>query len=130
MHRGAQGARGEQAAWGPVARGLHGGIHRESRGSGLAGVGGEGTPGEPWEWAARGDEVHPTVVHPEEGGTYVHYVEKRREKASEKEGREYLPRRQLSRIGLELHICECIKGKPKWANKRKESGESSECGGG
>ena len=67
--RGGRGqARGEQAAWGPAARGRQGGIHRESRGRGLPGVGGEGTPGTPWEWAARGDGVHPTVVHPDEGG--------------------------------------------------------------
>ena len=33
----------------------------------MPGVGGEGTPGTPLEWAARGDGVHPTVVHPDEG---------------------------------------------------------------
>ena len=30
------------------------GIHRVRRGSGCPGVGGEGTPGEPWEWPPRG----------------------------------------------------------------------------
>ena len=62
-----RGRAGRQAAWGPAARGRQGGIHRESRGSGLPGIGGAGTPGTPWEWAARGDGVHPTVVHPDEG---------------------------------------------------------------
>ena len=68
---GAQGARGKQAAWGPAARGRQGGIHRESRGSGLSGFGGEGTTGTPWEWAARGDGVRPTVSHPDEGGLHM-----------------------------------------------------------
>ena len=103
---GARGA-GGLGTCGPRAAG---GIHRESRGSGLPGVGGEGTPGEPWEWAARGelagrgipgepwewaargDGVHPTVVHPDEGdyASILHGEEKEEE---EKGTRGYLPRR-------------------------------------
>ena len=83
---GAQGARGEQAAWGPAARGRHGGIHRESRGRGLPGFVGEGTPGEPWEWAARGDGVRPTVPHPE-GGRYVYTLRGEEEDEEEEKGK-------------------------------------------
>ena len=84
---GAQGARGEQAAWGPAARGRQGGIRRESRGSGLPGVGGEGTPGTPWEWAARGDGVHPTVVHPDEG-EYMSTLHRKKKRKKKRRGRE------------------------------------------
>ena len=97
MHRGAQGgarwpgtgaqrARGEQAAWEPAARGRQGGIHRESRGSGLPGVGREGTEGTPLEWAARGDGVHHTVVHPGERG-YVSIVRGTQSKEKERKRR-------------------------------------------
>ncbi|KAF0151325.1 MAG: hypothetical protein FD189_2579, partial [Elusimicrobia bacterium] len=51
--------------------------------------GGEGTPGTPWEWAARGDGVHPTVVHPDEGDyvSTLHGEEERREEKERDEKR-------------------------------------------
>ena len=69
------GARREARGGGGQARG-------GARGAGGLGTGGpraagRDTPGEPWESAARGDGVRPTVSHPDEGEYDIHYVKKK-----------------------------------------------------